>query len=99
MIVFTATLTAKPGKEKELERALVDMVESVESEEGALAYVLHRSKEFPERFFFYEKYVDQKAWEFHDSTLYMKRLLEKLDSLLGEEIKIDHYEELASVSR
>jgi quinol monooxygenase YgiN len=99
LIVFTATLQAKSGKEKELEDALVHMVSEVQNEEGALIYILHRVKDTPGKFTFYEKYKDQEAWEYHDSTPHMKVLLEKLESLLAEEIKLNHFEEIASISR
>jgi quinol monooxygenase YgiN len=99
MIVFTATLKAKPGKEKELEDALVHMVSEVQNEEGALVYILHRVKDTPGLFTFYEKYKDQSAWEFHDLTPHMNALLKKLEFLLDEEIKITHFEEIASISR
>jgi quinol monooxygenase YgiN len=99
MVVFTATLKAKSGKEKELEDALVHMVSEVQNEEGALIYILHRVKDNPGLFIFYEKYKDQSAWEYHDSTPHMKTLLEKLESLLADEIKITHFEEIASISR
>jgi quinol monooxygenase YgiN len=99
MIVFTATLKAKPGKEKDLEDALVQMVSEVQNEEGALIYILHRVKNTPGQFTFYEKYINQAAWQFHDSTPHMKALLKKLESLLADEIKITHFEEIASISR
>jgi len=99
MIVFTATLIAKHGKEKELEEALVHMVSEVQNEENALVYILHRVKNTPGTFTFYEKYTDQAAWEYHDSTPHMKDLLKKLESLLDEEIRITHYEEITAISR
>ncbi|UOF90356.1 antibiotic biosynthesis monooxygenase [Fodinisporobacter ferrooxydans] len=99
MIAFTATLTAKPGKEKELEEALIDMVSKVQNEEGALAYILHRAKHDAAKFTVYEKYKDQAALDYHDSTPHMKELLAKLDLLLDEEIQLNHYEEIASIRR
>lgn len=99
MIVFTATLKAKPGKEKELEEALRNMVSEVQNEEGTMTYVLHRVKGTTGEFLFYEKYKDQAAWEFHDATPHMKELLIKLESLLKEEIELNHFEELAAISR
>jgi quinol monooxygenase YgiN len=99
MITFTAALKAKPGKEKELEEALVQMVEHVQNEEGALIYTLHRSKDDPSQFTFYEKYKDKAALDHHDSTAHMGKLRAKFALLLDEEIKLDFYEEIASISR
>jgi quinol monooxygenase YgiN len=99
MLVFTATLKAKSGKEKELEEVLIDMVSKVQNEEGALVYILHRARDDAGQFTFYEKYKDQEALDFHDSTPHMKELLAKLEVLLAEEIKFNHYEEIAAIRR
>ncbi|MED4600931.1 putative quinol monooxygenase [Paenibacillus validus] len=99
MIAFTATLKAKPGKEKELEEALIHMVSQVQNEEGALAYTLLRAKDDPGQFTFYEKYKDQAAWDFHDNTPHIRELREKFALLVDGEIKLTHYEEIASIRR
>ncbi|WP_424767569.1 putative quinol monooxygenase [Paenibacillus sp. sgz302251] len=99
MIVFAATLTAMSGKEKELEEALVHMVSKVQEEDGAVIYTLLRAKDDPKQFTVYEKYKDQAALDHHDSTPYMNEFRAKLDSLLGAEITVIHYEEIAAISR
>jgi quinol monooxygenase YgiN len=99
MIVFTASLKAKQGKEKELEEALINMVSNVQNEEGALIYILHRVKDDPGRFTFYEKYKDQAAVYYHDSTPHMCDLLAKFELLLDEELVVSHLEEMASIRR
>jgi quinol monooxygenase YgiN len=99
MIVFTASLKAKQGKEKELEEALINMVSNVQNEEGALIYILHRVKDDPGRFTFYEKYQDQAALDYHDSSPHMRDLLAKLELFLDEEIAVTRLEEMASISR
>jgi quinol monooxygenase YgiN len=99
MIIFTAALKAKPGKEKELEEALIQMVENVQNEEGALVYIMHRVKDQSGQFTFYEKYKDQAAMDLHDSTPHMNELRGKLAYLLDEEIKLNFYEEIASIRR
>jgi quinol monooxygenase YgiN len=99
MIVFTATLTAKQGKEQELEQAFIEMVSHVQNEEGAVIYILLRAKDDPKQFTFIEKYKDQTALDHHNTTLHMRDLRAKLDSLLGEEMIITHFEEIAAISR
>jgi quinol monooxygenase YgiN len=99
MIVFTASLKAREGKEKELEEALINMVSHVQNEEGALIYILHRVKDEPGRFIFYEKYKDQAALDHHDSTPHMRELLAKLELLLADKIEVNRFEEIASISR
>lgn len=99
MIVYTVALKAKPGKEKELVDVLIDMVSKTQNEKGALTYTLHCVKGEEGRFFFYEKYKDQAAVDFHNSTPYVKELVVKLESILDEEMIFNHYEEIASISR
>jgi quinol monooxygenase YgiN len=99
MIVFTATLKAKPGKENELEEALIHMLEQVQHEEGTLDYKLYRVKDDSRAFTVYEKYKDQAALDHHDSTPHMRELIAKFPALLDEEIEVHFYDEVASVSR
>ncbi|WP_134698709.1 putative quinol monooxygenase [Ammoniphilus sp. YIM 78166] len=98
-IVFTVKLQAKQGKEQELEDALADMVAKVQDEEGALVYTLHRIQGSAGGFMFYEKYKDQAALDFHDSTPYVKELLIRLEDLVDEELQFSQLEEIAAISR
>jgi quinol monooxygenase YgiN len=75
-------MIAKKGKEKELEEALSAMIPNVQNEEDTLQYSLHRSRNNPGKFFFYEKYKDQAAFDFHCSTSYFKELFSKTPGLL-----------------
>ncbi|QTH44182.1 antibiotic biosynthesis monooxygenase [Cohnella sp. LGH] len=99
VVVFSVDLKAKPGKEQELEEALKSMIPDVQNEDGALVYALHRVKGRPGEFYFYERYKDQAALEFHDSEPYTKRLIANLSELLAEEMKVTHFEEIASIKR
>ena len=97
MIVIVATLTAQAGKEKEMEDALRGIIPKVASEEGTLAYVLHRSLKDACQFLCYEKYKDQASFEFHSSTQHFQELFAKIGPLLAGEPSIEMYEELASM--
>ena len=44
MIVVSAVLEAQTGKEKDMESAFRNFMPKVQSEEGTIAYILHRSK-------------------------------------------------------
>ncbi|MDY7034019.1 MAG: putative quinol monooxygenase [Thermodesulfobacteriota bacterium] len=96
MIVVSAVIKAQAGKEKEMEDALKSMIPKVQSEEGTLAYVLHRALNDPTKFFFYEKYKDQAAFDFHGSTPHIAELFGKIGPLLDGQPTIDMYEELAA---
>lgn len=97
MIVIAATFQAKPGCEAELEKALRAMIAPVAREDGAVEYALHRSPKDAGRFFFYEKYRDQAAVEFHSATPYLKNLLESVPALCATAPSVEFYEPLISI--
>ena len=97
MIVIAATFQAKPGSEAELEKALRTMIAPVSKEAGAIEYALHRSPTDAGRFFFYEKYKDQAAGDFHSATPYLKALLETAPGLCVTAPSVEVYEPLVSI--
>ncbi|OIP35731.1 MAG: antibiotic biosynthesis monooxygenase [Deltaproteobacteria bacterium CG12_big_fil_rev_8_21_14_0_65_43_10] len=96
MIVVVAFLKAQAGKEREMEDALRAMIPKVQSEEGTLAYVLHRAQNEPGKFLFYEKYKDKAAFDHHGSTSHIQELFGKIGPLLDGKPSIEMYEELAA---
>ena len=96
MIVVTAVLQAKEGKEKEMEEVLKGIFPHVQSEEGTLKYILHRSQSNPGRFLFYEKYKDQDAFAAHGATPYLAELFAKVGPLMEGEPSLEMYEEIAA---
>lgn len=96
MIVVSAVLEAKVGKEADMEGALMGYIPKVQSEEGTIAYILHRSKGNSAKFMVYEKYVDDAAFAYHGSTEYFKELFDTVGPLLAGAPSIEIYEELAS---
>lgn len=96
-MVVVAKLKAKKGSEQELEAALRDMVAKVASEEGTLAYTLHRSMRDGTEFLFYEKYRDQDAFSRHSETAHFKELMGITAPLLDGPPAVELFEELASL--
>jgi len=96
MIVVVAVLKAQKGKEKEMEDALKDMIPKVKDEKGTLSYILHRAAGAPDTFLFYEKYEDQKAFDYHSTTPHIQELFGKIGPLLAAEPSIEIYEEIAA---
>ncbi len=97
MIVVCATLKAKAGKESDVEAALKEAIQHVKTEPGAISYVLHRSVNHSEKFLFYERYRDSKAFDEHIATPYFKDLLAKVRPLLEKEPNLDLYEQIGSI--
>ncbi|MBN1882983.1 MAG: antibiotic biosynthesis monooxygenase [Deltaproteobacteria bacterium] len=96
-MVVIAKMKAKKGSEGKLEAALKDMVAKVASEEGTLAYTLHRSMSDGTEFLLYEKYTDQDAFSRHSETSHFKELMGITASLLDGPPAVELFEELASL--
>lgn len=99
MIVLIAKLKAKPGCEKDVEKALMDMIPNVQNEEGTLAYVLHKGSDDTGLFLYYEQYKDQEALKLHSSTPYFKELVAALDGKLAEKPEETFYTIIGAIER
>jgi (4S)-4-hydroxy-5-phosphonooxypentane-2,3-dione isomerase len=63
--VIAATWIAKPGEEDAVAAAVERLVEPSRAEPGNLQYHPHRDPENPRRFFIYEQYQDEDAFQAH----------------------------------
>ena len=97
MLNVVAVLKAQPGTEKEMEAALKAVLPNVKTEEGTLAFVLHKSVTEPGKFLCYEKYKDKEAFEAHTKTPHFGELFAKIGPLLAGEPAIEMYDEIASL--
>lgn len=88
-----AKFVARPGKRDELIRALRPMFEAVKSEPGTLLYMMHTCPADPNAVWFYERYVDQAAFEVHRTTQAHDDALAAIGPLLDPSTEI-HYLEL-----
>ena len=90
-----ARIKAKPGCENDLEAAFRDMIKKVRAAEpGCLTYVLHKSKQDPQTFVWYETYTDDAAFEAHRKTDHMKEMGGRIKDLLDGAPQIEFLEEL-----
>jgi quinol monooxygenase YgiN len=81
--LFVVAVTyAQPGKEAELQNALLELVSYAKTEPGFVKYDLHVSQENPGEFLFYEIWDDEKSLELHGNTDNMKAFGEKYGHLL-----------------
>jgi quinol monooxygenase YgiN len=88
-IILTVHFEAVPGREEDLARELVALVEPTLKEAGCLAYELHVDPENHGKFMFFEKFADQAALDFHVNTSHFKKFLssrEKSDPFAGQTI-------------
>lgn len=81
-LYVVAVTRSQPGKETELQKALLELVEYAKTEPGFVKYDLHVSEENPGEFLFYEIWDDQKSLDLHSSTDNMKAFGEKYGHLV-----------------
>ncbi|MEZ6854050.1 putative quinol monooxygenase [Halodesulfovibrio aestuarii] len=65
ILVVTARLRAKQGKEGELRTALEQLVLDCGHHEGLLLYSVHQDASDPTTFLFYEHYLSERAFKEH----------------------------------
>ncbi len=88
-IVLNVNFEAVPGREEDLARELLALVEPTRKEAGCLAYELHVDRENHGKLMFYEKFADQAAVDFHVNTPYFKKFLsyrEKNDPIAAQTV-------------
>lgn len=92
MIILTATLQAKTGKEETLKQALLGMIPATAKEKGVKEYRFHKSTTDPGRFFFYEKYADQEALDSHMDSAHFKATVATISDMVAKEPELTAYE-------
>jgi quinol monooxygenase YgiN len=81
-LIVVATLRAAPGKGDELAAFLAEQCKVVrDSEPGCVAYRLHRARDDPSLFLFYEAYVDDAAFEAHRASAHLASFRKRRDAL------------------
>jgi quinol monooxygenase YgiN len=88
-LAFTVEWQAKPGEVDALVGIIKRALPLFEREPGAKVIRIHHSKKDPSRFFFYEVFADQAAYEAHLETDHFKSMI------LGEAVpKLAHRERI-----
>jgi quinol monooxygenase YgiN len=73
VICLAVTYTFQPGKEEEALGYLRELIPASREEPGCRMYVVHRGKDDPQRFFIYEQYDDEAAFEAHKNSPHFQR--------------------------
>jgi quinol monooxygenase YgiN len=79
ILYLALSLTAKPGQEAALRRALTDLLAPSRADEGCLLYELHTDRLNPRHFFLYEAWRDEASWRAHMATPHLQRFGEIAD--------------------
>jgi quinol monooxygenase YgiN len=72
--VVTARWTVKEGHERQVEDAILGLVQPSRGEPGNLFYQANRNVDDPRVFFFYEVYADRAGYEAHGASEHFQRL-------------------------
>ena len=90
-LTVVAELKAKPGKEEDLRRALLALIEPTRKEDGFLQYDLHVNTNDPGRFVFYENWVSREHLDRHLASPHLEAFKAAAPSLLGEPARVETY--------
>ena len=69
-VVLYAEFTARPEQRAEVERLITGLADDVHREPGNLEFTVYQRAEDPCRFFVFERYADQSAFEAHIAAPY-----------------------------
>ena len=94
-ITVVATFQAKPGKEVELQKALISLVALTRQEVGCINYDLHISPEDPGKFLFHENWTSTAAVDLHLQAPHIQVLLPRMDELAVGMPEIKIWEKIA----
>jgi len=90
-ITVVATFEAKPGKEAELQQALIGLVAPTRQEAGCLNYDLHVLPEF----LFHENWTSKAHLDAHLQSPHIKALLPRVPELAVAKPEIKIWERIA----
>ena len=94
-ITVVAVLTAKKGKEEELEKQCLLMVQPTRHEAGCISYDFHQDTENPCSFMFYENWRSKGDLDLHVQKPHSRQFFGLLDELLTEPLKVSIWKKLS----
>ncbi|MFH0841662.1 MAG: putative quinol monooxygenase [Bacteroidota bacterium] len=88
--MITARVFIKPGFEEEFITSAQWIIDNTHKEGGCIEYTLYQDPNNRSNFFFFEKYRDQAAIDFHFAASYFKEFGDKIAEMTSQptEIKI-----------
>ncbi|MFW5489330.1 MAG: putative quinol monooxygenase [Desulfovibrio sp.] len=98
MIILMATVQARKGCERELEKAMREIIPETAKENGVMEYRLHKSLDVEGHYAFYEKYRDKDVLVSHLASTHFQALSEKFKQYVDGEPKIELFEFMDGIS-
>ena len=90
-LTVLARIRAKTGKEEEVLREIMSLIEPTRSEEGCISYDLHRAQDDPALFCLYENWRSRRDLDEHLATPYLQAFLGKAPDLLAEPVDLSFW--------
>lgn len=91
LLTVVAEITAKAGKEDQLQRTLLGLIGPTRQEEGCVQYDLHVSTDSPGRFVFFENWTSRELLDRHLASEHLRAFIGVADDLLAEPPRILTY--------
>jgi quinol monooxygenase YgiN len=90
-LIVIASAKAKPGKEKELEKALLEAAIPTRKQTGCISFSLYKSNEDPNVIIGFERWSSTKDHDKHLQGAHVQTLMTKMADILFEPPKITSY--------
>jgi len=87
-LIVIASAKAKPGKEAELKRALLDAASPTRKQPGCVSFSLYHSVEDPTTIVGFERWASEKDHQQHLRGPHVQTLMSRMSELLAEPPKI-----------
>jgi quinol monooxygenase YgiN len=88
MISIVAKFTVNAGEEKKFLELVNQLGEASRAEAGCIEYILHRDVQKPLTYCIIEKWKDQAAIGFHNSTSHFTSIVPKIIEIAQAEIDV-----------
>lgn len=92
MIVLTAHVTTKQGKQAEFVQNAQDCIRETRKEKGNISYILLADTENSCKLMFFEEWESQAALDLHVETAHFKRFAAATKDLMGAPLAMTIYE-------
>jgi quinol monooxygenase YgiN len=94
-LTVVAEMKAKPGREEDLRKAVLALIEPTRKEDGCAQYDLHVHTDDPGRFVFYENWTSAEHLARHAASAHLQAFGKQAAELLEEPARIHTYRRIA----
>lgn len=93
-LTVLARIKAKAGREEDVLREILSLIEPTRSEDGCITYDLHRAQEDRALFCLYENWRSRRDLDEHLATPYLQAFLGKAQDLLAEPVDLSFWSKI-----